>query len=214
MSWWEPVIWILYLRESSSTVDLLAYRSSVANLYTSVSHYPEEDTKLRASNIETRRGGNCPNSLDVLQQLIGRQFDNHGGQSTASAAQNRLHLVSCLPRRDSPAAQQVIRSFGTSSPISFQHSIYREASAEAASSYIIRSRATGSRTLVNHNPLAEMTLDEFAAVAREFPAEGTSWWHFEVCSGPRPQQSNGKQAEERVGLETGTLQSDQISHKI
>jgi ketohexokinase len=38
----------------------------------SVPHYPQEDEKLRATNIVQRRGGNGPNTLEVLQQLIGR----------------------------------------------------------------------------------------------------------------------------------------------
>ncbi len=73
-----------------------------------------------------------------------------------------------------------MQSFGDATPISFQHCIYREGATEAASSYIIRSKETGSRTLVNYNALDEMTVAEFEAIARDFRAEGKSWWHFEV----------------------------------
>ncbi|OAA66109.1 hypothetical protein ISF_03947 [Cordyceps fumosorosea ARSEF 2679] len=135
----------------------------------SVPHYPDEDTKLRASSLEVRRGGNGANSLEVLQQLIVRPGDGR-----------RLHLVACLPRKDSLATQQVMRSFGrVATPVSFRHCVYRDEATEAASSYIIRSDRTGSRTLVNYNPLAEMTVAEFEIIARDFPPEGKSWWHFE-----------------------------------
>ncbi|KAJ6782981.1 hypothetical protein PWT90_08360 [Aphanocladium album] len=149
-----------------------------------VSHYPEEDTKLRASNLETRRGGNCPNSLEVLQQLVLCQGDEHKGDANPPSdhpgkPEHRLHLVSCLPKRDSPATHQILQSFGSDTSISFKHCIYRENATEAASSYIIRSRQTDSRTLVNHNPLEEMTVAEFEAVASDFKGKGPSWWHFE-----------------------------------
>lgn len=97
--------------------------------------------------------------------------------------------MSCLPRRDGAAAQTVQDSFGKDTPISFRHCLYREAATEAASSYIIRSAETGSRTLVNYNPLEEMTVEELATIASDFDAEGESWWHFEVSTATRQQGS-------------------------
>ncbi|KAM0260722.1 hypothetical protein ACHAQJ_002638 [Trichoderma viride] len=132
-----------------------------------VPHYPDEDEKLRASTLEIRRGGNCPNSLEVFQQLVQPQ----------DAV--RMYLVSPLPSESSPATQRVKASFGESSPISFEHCLYREMHTEAASSYIIRSEQTGSRTLVNYNDLPEMTVGEFEAIARRFSADDETWWHFE-----------------------------------
>ncbi|KAJ3497829.1 hypothetical protein NLG97_g1603 [Lecanicillium saksenae] len=148
-----------------------------------VPHYPEEDTKLRASNLEVRRGGNCPNSLEVLQQLIPRRgWQKREANPSAHRqghSEHGLHLVACLPKRDSPATHQVIQSFGSDTPVSFKHCIHREGATEAASSYIIRSQRTDSRTLVNHNPLDEMTVAEFGAIAGDFRDKGQSWWHFE-----------------------------------
>ena len=43
--------------------------------------------------------------------------------------------------------------------------IYRSGHTEAASSYIIKSTGSGSRTIVNYNDLPEMTLAEFQAAA-------------------------------------------------
>lgn len=92
----------------------------------------------------------------------------------------KLHLVSPLPAAASSATQRVISSFGAQSNIDFNHCVYREESTEAASSYIIRSEASGSRTLVNYNDLLEMTEDEFGNIARSFNPDQETWWHFEV----------------------------------
>lgn len=44
------------------------------------------------------------------------------------------------------------------------------------------SQATGTRTIVNHNGLDEMTTDEFVNVADAFRDQDAAdmWWHFEV----------------------------------
>lgn len=59
-----------------------------------------------------------------------------------------------------------------------KHCIYREDNNEAASSYIIKSLSTGSRTIVNYNELSEMTTDEFAGVTDALGNEA-NWFHFE-----------------------------------
>ncbi|KAF4981112.1 hypothetical protein FZEAL_3019 [Fusarium zealandicum] len=132
--------------------------------------FPSEDSKLRASSLSIRRGGNCPNSLEVLQQLLADRDDL------------QLHLVSPLPSVSSPATRRIVSSFGPDSNVDLGHCIYREASSEAASSYIIRSEASGSRTVVNYNDLPEMSTDEFEPVARSFEPNQETWWHFEVGS--------------------------------
>ncbi|KAG5743077.1 hypothetical protein H9Q69_011959 [Fusarium xylarioides] len=151
------------------TLELLELLTSPALTkgYTTVPFFPSEDSKLRATSLNIRRGGNCPNSLQVLEQLLS-QHDTL-----------QLHLVSPLPAAASSATQRVISSFGAQSNIDFSHCVYREESTEAASSYIMRSETSGSRTLVNYNDLLEMTEDEFGNIARGFnPGQGT-WWHFE-----------------------------------
>lgn len=65
--------------------------------------------------------------------------------------------------------------------ISFRGCIYREGVEEPASSFVIRSEETGSRTIVNYNGLEEMRLDEFKRVVEGANVgELESWWHFEV----------------------------------
>ncbi|KAI1763038.1 Ribokinase-like protein [Hypoxylon sp. FL1150] len=132
-----------------------------------VPHYPSEDSKLRATNLGVRRGGNCPNTLEVLQQLLRERGDHHV----------KPYLISCLPSADAPATATVVGSFGHESVVDFTRCIYRADHTEPASSYIIRSEATGSRTLVNYNNLPEMTIDEFVAAANDVGDD--AWYHFE-----------------------------------
>lgn len=134
----------------------------------SVPHYPGEDSKLRATNLHVRRGGNCPNTLEVLQQLLREKRGHHV----------KPYLISCLPSADAPATATVVGSFGHESLVDFTRCIYRADRTEPASSYIMRSEATGTRTLVNYNDLPEMTIDEFVAAANEVGDD--AWFHFEV----------------------------------
>lgn len=138
------------------------------NLPSSVPFFPSEDSKLRATTLATRRGGNCPNTLEVLQQLLSR------------GCHVKPYLVSCLPSRDSAATRRVTESFGEASPVDLQHCIYRDGHTQAASSYIIRSEQSGSRTLVNYNDLPDMSVQEFERVALSFSPDQEAWWHFEV----------------------------------
>ena len=68
-------------------------------------------------------------------------------------------------------------SFGTR--VDLTHSLYREGFSEPASSYVIRSSSTDSRTLINYNELPEMTSNEFTAIADKLGDE-MGWCHFEV----------------------------------
>ncbi|KAL2288740.1 hypothetical protein FJTKL_03414 [Diaporthe vaccinii] len=135
----------------------------------SVPRYPEEDAKLRATNLKVRRGGNGGNSLEVLQQFLSTPPDL------------ALHLVTTLPNRHASATAKVVSSFGPDSLVDLSHCLYRDDQTEAASSWIMSSQATGTRTIVNHNGLDEMTTDEFVNVADAFHDQDAAdmWWHFE-----------------------------------
>lgn len=147
----------------------------------SVPFFPTEDSKLRATTLNIRRGGNCPNSIQVLEQLFTEQ----------DAVQP--YLVSCLPNASSPASRRIAASFGPSSKLDLRHCIYHEAKSEAASSYIIRSLETGSRTLVNYNDLPEMTMEQFETITRRFSPDQETWWHFEVSPAENEAASTGRQ---------------------
>lgn len=235
-------IWVLYSFSSVLTL-------GIPRLACSVPQFPEEDSKLRATALQVRRGGNCPNTAEVLQQLLlsGGGLDSSSTQNQPDSAAGvvavtpppsqkqqqrqqqqqqqllKLHLVSILPNVGSPAIRKILSSFATppapqpspsydseslpesvtsaasatATSVDFSHSLYRKGHDEAASSYIIRSGATGSRTIVNYNDLPEMTTDEFMNIADDFVSlqhnhsvdgspRGFSgedcWWHFEVGS--------------------------------
>lgn len=102
--------------------------------------------------MQTRRGGNGPNTLEVLQQLLRRE-EERGRAITP-------YLITCLPSAESPAANRILQSFGPDALVNLTRCIYRPGE-NPASSYIIRSEATGTRTLVNYSDLADMTVDEF-----------------------------------------------------
>jgi ketohexokinase len=133
----------------------------------SVPYYPAEDEKLRASSNVRRRGGNCPNTLEVLQQLVELKHN-----VTIS-----LLLSAVLPSNSSAGIQQIKSSFGPL--VDLTHCIYREDFTEPASSYIIKSLSTDSRTIVNYNSLPEMTNEEFNAMA-DVVGDTASWYHFEA----------------------------------
>ncbi|KAL8956195.1 MAG: hypothetical protein Q9183_006384 [Haloplaca sp. 2 TL-2023] len=114
-----------------------------------------------------RRGGNCPNSLEVLQQLL--------GVDTSSPSLS-LALLSVLPSKSSAAYQEIQSSLNRTT--SLEYCIHREECKEVASSYIIRSLEADTRTIINYNGLEEMTVDEFAAVA-DGMGEELGWCHFE-----------------------------------
>ena len=127
--------------------------------------------------MQVRRGGNCPNSVEVLAQLLSR------GPCRLPIA---LHLVSCLPDARAAATRTILSSFGgggsgSDTTVDCSYCLYREGHEEPASSYIIRSAETGSRTIVNFNDLPEMTVSEFEKIADALTAQGGEcWWHFEV----------------------------------
>ncbi|KAK0614121.1 Ribokinase-like protein, partial [Immersiella caudata] len=167
-----------------------------------VPDFPSEDAKLRATSLTVRRGGNCPNTLQVFHQLV---------QSSPTTPRVASHLISPLPSHSSPATQQILSSFdddpststdqadGTSratsttgteerkSVLEFGCCLYREEHSSPASSYIVRSSATSSRTIINYNELKEMSFEEFVRIADEITSSVESedgdadgpWWHFE-----------------------------------
>lgn len=135
-----------------------------------VPHYPEEDTKLRAISLIERRGGNCPNTLEVLQQLFRRRSEHTREQETAAS------LIAVLPKKDAAHSTYVRNSFIDAG--SLAQCIHRERNDDAASSYIIRSKESDSRTIVNYNDLPEMTFDEFREIADSI-ASDASLYHFE-----------------------------------
>ncbi|KAH0548669.1 hypothetical protein GP486_007788 [Trichoglossum hirsutum] len=147
---------------------LVAVGACYLDTVLTVESYPAEDEKLRASSLVRRRGGNCPNTVEVLQQLL--DLSKPPGAIT-------LALFTILPSRSSAGSQQIKSSLEPA--INLTHCLHREEVGEPASSYIIKSRSTGSRTIVNFNDLPEMTASEFSTMADEL-GDKASLYHFEA----------------------------------
>lgn len=115
--------------------------------------------------MRQRRGGNGANSLEVLQQLLAVEPSINLG----------LNLCSVLPAEDSGASRQVRDSLRN---VDCSSCVYRQGSTQPASSFIVRSQISGSRTSISHAPLEEMTLAEFKTVAATL-GHDACWYHFE-----------------------------------
>ena len=172
---------------------LIAVGACAIDIILSVPHFPQEDSKLRATSLMKRRGGNTPNSLEVLQQLVSLDSENDyqldaADANTSSDGQDlprlELFLIATLPSRTSEQTAFIASSFNRhdlthtdiTSPtldssrqldVNLSHCIYRENFSEPISSYIISSQSNSSRTIINSNVLPEMTLDEFKNVVRD-----------------------------------------------
>ncbi|KAH8728413.1 Ribokinase-like protein [Phaeosphaeriaceae sp. PMI808] len=131
-----------------------------------VPQFPTEDSKLRATALSRRLGGNCPNTLAVLEQFVNDFI--------------HLHLVSVLPAEQS-VYTKFIRDAYTRVKLDAS-CIYRSEHDDAPSSYIIQNSGTKSRTIINYNNLPEMTVDELihkAQLLAAFPNGDEGWYHFE-----------------------------------
>lgn len=140
-------------------------------------HFPIEDEKLRAKGISRRRGGNTANSLEVILQL-----ENHDpAMMTETSGAVALHLLAVLPDEHSASAKFICESIAGVNTAGM--SLFRDGYEEAASSYIIQSQESRSRTIVSINKLPEMKIQEFKQRVESFAsplaAEEMVWFHFE-----------------------------------
>jgi ketohexokinase len=83
-------------------------------------------------------------------------------------------LICPLPVQNSADASFIQASLPG---VNFSQCIERHEAHVAASSTIIRSSATGSRTIVSFNKVPELTTPEFAEKAKNI--SDSDWWHFE-----------------------------------
>lgn len=141
-------------------------------------YFPEEDSKLRATSCSRRRGGNTSNSFEVITQL----FDLVTNEISEPV------LIAVLPSPSSPSIPFIRQSLANSSGstrVDLRHCIYRETHIDPVSSFIISSEAAGTRTIVNHNELPEMTVEEFNAIVAMLVQSAVEdgqdqiWFHFE-----------------------------------
>ncbi|MCG6939624.1 MAG: PfkB family carbohydrate kinase [Thiohalocapsa sp.] len=140
--------------ERASTGPVLGVGIAALDIVNLVAAYPAEDAEVRALGQRIARGGNCANTLDVLAQL-GRRCAWVG---VLAGDQGADFIAVDLDRRGIDR-RHAARVPGGATP----------------TSYITLSRATGSRTIVHHRDLPELTATDFDAV----PLADCAWVHFE-----------------------------------
>ncbi|KAF2034533.1 Ribokinase-like protein [Setomelanomma holmii] len=151
-----------------------------------VPQFPAEDTKMRAESMLKRRGGNTANSLEVLSDLLDHVPEDLFDQQERASPLTTLYLMCVLPEEQSRDTIDIRSSI----PKVNVHGIYREGCQHAASSMIVQSKDTGSRTIISHSgDLKEMTQPEFSQVFNRImdninPADLRNekekvWVHFE-----------------------------------
>ncbi|KAF1802792.1 Ribokinase-like protein [Mucor lusitanicus] len=125
-----------------------------------VARFPEEDTKMRASNAEQRTGGNTCNTAKVLAQ-----FDdiNVCYMSAAGSRETSSHIMESLQ-------DQGIATNDTT--------LYRD-DKMLPSSLIIHNQESGSRTIISNNDLTDLTREEFVQVFTAINKSNQWWVHFE-----------------------------------
>jgi len=202
---WNPFVWIredaMTFRPSRSKNHgcpnpvrctckyLVAVGAVYVDTILSVPHYPAEDEKLRATEIIRRRGGNCPNTLEVVAQLtiVSNQGRNRapGFANWKEGGGTELALIAVLPNKWSPIRENIFESM---IDVDIDFAIFRNKFHEAANSFIIKSTESGSRTIVNYNQLPEMTFEEFKecfeSLSRKYVYDygydhQSGWYHFE-----------------------------------
>jgi ketohexokinase len=140
-----------------------------------VAAYPAEDAEVRVLAQRVARGGNCANTLDVLAQL-GRRCE-WLGVLAADAGAERI--------RTNLAARGIDHGHAVPVP-----------GGATPTSYITLSRASGSRTIVHHRDLPELTAADFASA----PLADCAWVHFEGRTPAETAQMIARVRRERPGL--------------
>jgi ketohexokinase len=140
-----------------------------------VAEYPDEDAEVRALGQRTARGGNCANTLDVLAQL-----DRSCAWVGVLAGDRGAELIAADLDRRGIDRRHAVQMTGGATP----------------TSYITVSRATGSRTIVHHRDLPELTAADFDRVS----LDGCAWVHFEGRNPAETARMIARVRRERPGL--------------
>lgn len=141
-------------RGVSPAFRVLGVGIATLDLINEVAAYPAEDDEVRTLEQQVRRGGNVTNSLAVLAQL---------GHSCTWAG----------TLADDSASREILRDLGGEG-VDTRFCV-RHPGGRTPTSYVTLSRATGSRTIVHHRDLPELSSADFA----DIDLEPFDWVHFE-----------------------------------
>jgi ketohexokinase len=138
----------------SQAFRVLGVGIATLDLINEVAAYPAEDDEVRALGQQVRRGGNVTNSLAVLSQL-GHRCTWAGTLADDSASREILRDL----EDEGVDTRFCVRRRGGRTP----------------TSYVTLSRATGSRTIVHHRDLPELSAAHFS----DIDLAPFDWVHFE-----------------------------------
>lgn len=133
---------------------ILGIGIATIDIIAEVDHYPREDEELRALTRQHCRGGNAANTLTVLSQL-----GHHGQWCGVVTGDADGEFVLADLARHGIGSDHCQRLTGGAMP----------------TSYILRNRASGSRTIIHYRDLPELAYPAFAAI----DLAGYDWLHFE-----------------------------------
>ncbi|KAG7381211.1 hypothetical protein PHYPSEUDO_006297 [Phytophthora pseudosyringae] len=148
-------------------MEVIAVGTAAIDVIHEVATYPDEDSKARSLATYKCRGGNAASAMVVCSQLGGRC---------------RWLSTSTDPEKDNDAAfiHADLAAFNVDCSLAV---IEKEGGMPV--SYIIASRATGSRTIVHSRTIAELTCEAFAGQVEWYLKEirqgmnAPVWFHFE-----------------------------------
>jgi len=133
---------------------ILAVGVATLDIINEVAAYPTEDAELRALDRRIVRGGNAANTLAVLRQL----GHTCAWAGTLGRDAEGAWVLKDLDRRGIDTKACVFHPHGST-----------------PTSYVILSRANGSRTIVHYRDLPELAAGDFARIR----LAGCDWVHFE-----------------------------------
>ncbi|KAF9106966.1 hypothetical protein BGX27_008931 [Mortierella sp. AM989] len=107
-----------------------------------VNTFPTEDTKHRAQRVEQRRGGNAANSAEIL------------GQDPRA----KVWYMSSMP---SQIASKVLLKTLEETNVRTDACVFHSKQLAPPQAYIIAAGDSGTRTIVSHSTLPDMTIEEF-----------------------------------------------------
>ena len=119
-----------------------------------VASYPAEDSEIRVLSQEKKRGGNVTNTLTVLSQLGHQCF-------WAGTLANE------------PDSQPILDDLKKYNINTSHVTTYEQG--KVPTSYILLNKENGSRSIVHHRDLQELSFDDF----KKIPLEEFDWVHFE-----------------------------------
>lgn len=161
--------------EPKRTNRILGVGIAALDIINQVERYPAEDDEVRAISQRILRGGNSANTLAVLSELG--------------------HACQWIGTLTDDSGATLIRQDLTARGIDLEHAKVIPGGA-TPTSYINLSRATGSRTIVHHRDLPELTAADFSLTN----LHDIDWVHFEGRNPNETTQMIAQVAAERPEL--------------